>query len=163
MKLRRMAAALLLWTGSLTAADAACPIEFAVYQSADSKTAIDFTPNHNVGASVTNSFRLVMQDGIIPGHVQWSEQPASRSFGSLMLDCPEGDATGEELAVCRIWQGVIYIVEADGAAGLLPEQGKPAPRRLLFSGLGPALAAAPSFKKSNLPASDFFQLSGCQE
>ncbi len=143
-------------------AHAACPIELAVYASADAKTGIDFTPNHEAGASVTNSFKLVMNDGLIPGHVQWSTD-APRPFGSLMLNCPEGDATGEELAACTIWQGFIYSVAADGAVGLLPGQGQPAPPQLLLSGLGSALAGAPSFKMSNLPVSDSFRLSGCQE
>ncbi len=141
---------------------AACPIELAVYSSGEGKAGIDFSPRHEAGATVTNSFTLVLNDMAIPGHVQWSaEQP--RPFGALGLNCPGGDATGAELESCTVWQGVIYSAGADGVVGLLPVQGVEAPPRLIFSGLGPALAASAALAGRQLPASDIFELSGCQE
>lgn len=150
-------AALVLTSG---AAQSACPIELAVYESSDKKAGIDFTPNYQAGASVTNSFKLLLGERVASGMVQWT---ASRPLGMAMLDCPEGDATGEELAACTIWQGVIYAVEADGTVSLLPAQGKPAPQRLILSTLGVYLQDAPKLKGATLPQTDIFQLNGCQE
>jgi hypothetical protein len=152
-------AAFIISTG---AAHAECPLELAVYQSADGKAGIDFTPNHNAGATVTNSFKLVLGDRLATGMVQWTSG-APRPLGAVLLDCPEGDATGEEIAACTLWQGVIYAVEADGTVGLLPAQGKPAPKRLIFSTLGVYLQDATKLKGMPLPDTDVFELSGCQE
>lgn len=157
---RNLSAAVAALILTSTAAHAACPIELAVYETADKKAGIDFTPNHEAGATVTNSFKLLLGERIATGMVQWT---AARPLGMTLLDCPEGDATGEEIAACTIWQGVIYAVEADGTVGLLPAQGKPAPQRLILSTLGVYLQDAQKLKGVALPDTDVFQLSGCQE
>lgn len=137
-------------------------MELAVYSADADAFGLDFTPNHEAGATVTNSFKLVTKDGVIPGRVEWSEAPA-RPWGALTQNCPDGDATGEELDACTLWQGVIYAVEADGAVVPLPAQGKPAPKRLILSGLGPMLAGTERFRDKPAPSTDVFELSGCQE
>lgn len=144
-------------------AHAACPIELAVYQSADGKAGIDFAPNHDAGATVSNSFKLVLGERAASGMVQWIGGEAARPLGLVLLDCPEGDSTGAEIAACTLWQGVVYAVEADGTVGLLPAQGKPAPKRLILATLGVYLHDSAKLKGTPLPNSDVFELSGCQE
>ena len=40
-----------------------------------------------------------------------------------MYKCPKGDVTGAELAVCTVWQGVIYTSDDKGNIELLPAEG----------------------------------------
>ena len=41
----------------------------------------------------------------------------------IMNNCPEGDVTGDDIAACTVWEGVIYSIGADGKVGSLPEEG----------------------------------------
>lgn len=145
------------------AAQAACPIELAVYSEAGTGAGIDFRPGTT--AAVTNSFRMVLDRGVVlDGVVMWSQEPA-RPVGMLMRDCPEGDVTGEELAACTVWEGVIYAVDARGEVGLLPAQGTDAPRTLILADLGRALRLSSVADAAGPPSApgDVFALSGCQE
>lgn len=144
-------------------AHAACPIELAVYSDRDKVAQIDFTPKGET--AVTNAFRLLLDGGVVlDGHVLWTDGIA-RPNGMVMHECPEGDVTGEEIAACTVWQGVIYAVSESGAVDLLPREGEPAPKRLILPDLGhavsvsrPGAALQPGF----VPF-DTFELSGCQE
>ncbi len=143
---------------------AACPIELAVYSDRDKVAQIDFTPKGEA-AAVTNAFRLLLDgDTVLDGHVLWTDGIA-RPNGMILHECPEGDVTGEEIAACTVWQGVIYAVSDTGAIELLPRQGEPAPKALIL----PDLAHAVSVSKpgANLRPGfvpfDSFELSGCQE
>ncbi|MEO5756045.1 MAG: hypothetical protein ABIQ51_04230, partial [Mesorhizobium sp.] len=110
-----------------TAAFAGCPIELAVYGDAQtgpetSGAEIDFTPT-GTSATVTNTFRLILDNNVVlNGIVMWNEGVA-RPNGSLMYKCPEGDVTGAELAACTLWTGVIYSGDDKGTIGLLPAEG----------------------------------------
>ena len=111
---------------------AACPIELAVYGDLENTAGIDFRPTMD-SATVTNSFRMVLDNGVVlDGIVQWSDGVA-RPNGMLMHKCPEGDVTGEELAACTVWQGVIYTSDDKGNIELLPAEGKTAPQKLDLS------------------------------
>ena len=142
---------------------AACPIELAIYADRDGVAELNFSPVE--GAAVTNRFKLLMQGGrVVDGHVLWIEDP-ERPLGLLMFDCPEGDVTGDEIAACTVWEGVIYAVDGKGSVRLMPGEGKDAPQTLVLPALGPAIRHAPAFAPngpSKLPG-DVFTLAGCQE
>lgn len=143
---------------------AACPIELAVYTDGHSGAEINFRPVDEA-AAVTNAFRLLLDKNLVlDGIVMWTEEP-SRPAGMLMHECPEGDVTGEELARCTVWQGVIYSSDGHGKIGLLPAEGQPAPETLILADLGPSLRHSPAYGDkgfSNAPF-DVFALNGCQE
>lgn len=146
------------------AALAACPAELAVYRDAADAAGIDFRPAGE-GAAITNAFRLPLRNGpVLDGVVMWTEPP-SQSWGVVTLDCPEGDVTGEELRQCTVWEGPVYAVREDGAAGYLPREGEPAATHLILAGLSHQILRAPALAERQpdpLPG-DIFQLSGCQE
>jgi hypothetical protein len=139
-------------------------MELAVYQDRDRLAGIDFRPTGE-NAVVTNSFKMVMDNSVIlDGIVMWTHDEP-RSNAVVSRNCPEGDVTGEEYAACTLWQGVVYAVDEQGEPGLLPAEGEPAPDRLIFADLGPALRASNAFGPegfSKVPF-DVFQLTGCQE
>ena len=149
--------------GQAGAALAACPVELAVYREAGTGAMIDFHPGRN--ATVTNAFRMVFDRGLVlEGTVMWDGE-APRSLGLLTHDCPEGDATGAELAACTLWQGVVYAVGDDGAVDLMPPEGAAAPQSLVFADLGRAIRLSAPYEAAGLTATpwDAFSLAGCQE
>ncbi|MBX3596479.1 MAG: hypothetical protein KF874_02805 [Rhizobiaceae bacterium] len=143
---------------------AACPMELAVYSDNTGAAGIDFRPAGE-NAVVTNAFRMVMDQGVVlDGQVMWTEQEA-RPNAIVSHNCPDGDVTGEEYAACTLWQGVVYSVDELGKVGLLPLEGVPAPKHLIFADLGGALRASRAFgeqKFTKVPF-DVFELKGCQE
>lgn len=152
----------LLFTGSAT--HAACPLALAVYGEAESEAGIDFRPTMDA-ATVTNSFKMVLDKGVVlDGIVMWTSG-VSRPHGSLMYKCPTGDVTGDELAACTVWQGVVYSADDKGNIALLAAEGTDAPQSLIFPDLGPSLQMSSAFGAnsfSKLPW-DVFLLKGCQE
>ncbi len=86
-----------------------------------------------------------------------------RSNGMVMHDCPEGDSTGEEIAACTVWEGVIYALDG-GDAALLPEEGKPAAETLLLSGFGSSLRYSKLWDEGKASAMpwDVFKRKGCK-
>ncbi|MER9654439.1 hypothetical protein NKJ26_13100 [Mesorhizobium sp. M0152] len=155
-------------TAANSSAHAACPIELAVYGEPQSGTEIEFTPT-GTSVTVTNSFRMILDNNVVlNGIVMWNEG-VSRPNGALMYKCPEGDVTGEELAACTSWHGVIYTSDDKGAnggrIGLLPAEGVEAPKTLILPDLGPALRQSTAYGSggfSKVPW-DVFALKGCQE
>jgi hypothetical protein len=147
-----------------SSAQAACPIELAVYGDTQSGSEMDFTPT-GTSAVVTNNFRMILDNNVVlNGIVMWSSGEA-RPNGSLMYKCPEGDVTGGELAACTLWNGVIYTSDDKGAIGLLPAQGVDAPKTLILPDLGPSLRHSLAYGGSGFSKvpSDVFTLKGCQE
>lgn len=146
------------------AAHAACPLALAVYGDAESDAGIDFRPTTDA-VTVTNSFRMVLDKGVVlDGIVMWTSG-VSRPHGSLMYKCPTGDVTGDELAACTVWQGVVYSADDKGNIALLAAEGTDAPQSLIFPDLGPSLQMSSAFGAngfSKLPW-DVFLLKGCQE
>jgi hypothetical protein len=146
-------------------AQAACPIQLAVYGEARSGAEIDFTPA-GTSATITNAFRMILDNNVVlDGIAMWTEGSAARPHGSLMYKCPTGDVTGEELAACTVWEGVIYSADDKGGVGLLPAEGADAPKSLIFPDLGPSLEMSAAYGPagfSKVPW-DIFALKGCQE
>jgi hypothetical protein len=144
---------------------AACPIELAVYGDREQAAEIDFSPTKD-SATITNSFRIVLDnDTVLDGIVQWSENGGRRAHGALMYKCPEGDVTGDELAACTVWEGVVYTSDGKGNIGLLPAEGVEAPKKLIFPDLGPSLGLSAAYGAngfSKVPW-DVFEMKGCQE
>lgn len=157
-------AGLLAFLAASSVARAACPIELAVYGDTQSGSEIDFTPT-GTSATVTNSFRMMLDNNVVlDGIVMWNEG-VSRPNGALMYKCPEGDVTGEELAACTPWHGVIYTADDKGNIGLLPAEGVEAPKTLILPDLGPALRQSSAYGGSGFSKvpGDVFALKGCQE
>ncbi|WP_413776794.1 hypothetical protein [Mesorhizobium sp. AR07] len=147
-----------------SAAFAACPIELAVYGEAQSGSEIDFTPT-GTSATVTNTLRMILDNNVVlNGIVMWNDG-VSRPNGALMYKCPEGDVTGEELAACTPWHGVIYTSDDKGSIGLLPAEGVDAPKTLILPDLGPSLRQSSAYGGSGFSKVpwDVFALKGCQE
>ncbi|RVD56596.1 hypothetical protein EN828_24465 [Mesorhizobium sp. M2D.F.Ca.ET.185.01.1.1] len=146
-------------------AQAACPIQLAVYGEAQSGAEIDFTPA-GTSATITNAFRVILDNNVVlDGIAMWTEGSAGRPHGSLMYKCPTGDVTGEELAACTIWEGVIYSADEKGGVGLLPAEGADAPKSLILPDLGPSLEMSAAYGPAGFSkvSWDIFVLKGCQE
>lgn len=145
------------------AASAACPIELAVYKDRDAIAGIDFRPAGQ-GATVTNTFRMNIGEQGFDGFVMWTDGVA-RPYAMVTHGCPEGDVTGEEIAACTLWEGVVYSIDDAGKVGLLPREGEAAPQGLLFPDFARLMQASPAYAATGLTATPFdaFQLSGCQE
>jgi hypothetical protein len=143
----------------------ACPQELSIYADRDQVASIEFRPVAPDEAVHTGAFRVLFsQNGIVAdGIVLWTEG-VPRPTGIVMHDCPDGDVTGEELAACTIWQGVIYTVDAAGEVGLLPRQG-PAAGRLLLPDFGPSVRHSALYGANGISIVpwDVFDISGCQE
>ncbi len=143
----------------------ACPQELAIYTDRDKAASLEFRPAPPEAAVRSSSFRVLFAQGdlAVDGIVLWTDE-VPRPFGMLMHDCPEGDVTGEEIAACTVWQGVIYGASAEGGVGLLAKDG-PAADRLILPDFGPAVRHSTLYGAggvSILPF-DVFDLSGCQE
>ena len=147
---------------SLALAD--CPVELATYRDLEDAASVEFTPIGE-GAAVTNTFRMLLDnDVVLDGIVMWSDG-IGRPYGMLTYKCPEGDATGAEIAACTMWEGVIYTSDDSGNIELLPPEAAGAPRKLIFPDLGPSLRHSAAYGAngfSKVPW-DVFRLSGCQE
>jgi hypothetical protein len=161
----RIACALAL-SAVLVSPALACNQELAVYSEKEGAASIEFQPVPGQAATSSHRFRMVFaeNDVVFDGVVMWSEGVA-RSNGIVMHNCPEGDVTGDELAACTIWQGVIYSVDEFGGVDLLPAEGANAATQLLFPDLGPSVRHSFAYGMDGLTKMpwDVFKLSGCQE
>ncbi len=143
---------------------AACPVELSVYEDARGVAELNFTPTSG-GEEMSNAFRLLLDNNVVlNGVAQWQGRE-SRPTATLFYKCPDGEPTAEELAACTMWQGIIYAVDEKGAVGLLPQQGQPAPHRLILPALGPSLRLSTAYGADGFSETpwDVFFLKGCQE
>jgi hypothetical protein len=124
-----------------TAASAAeCRQDRAIYADRDGGYELTFEPVGSDAAATSHHFKVkVLSSGtVLDGIVMPGDDPA-RSNGMIMYKCPEGDATGEEIAACTVWEGVIYAIDSAGDAGLLPAEDANAAESLLLAGFGPSM------------------------
>lgn len=152
-------------------ASAACPQALAVYtemagpdmEAGFQPAEINFFPDPNAFI-VSNAFNMHLAKGeSLQGHIIWNTDSA-RSDGTLMLNCPDGDVTGEEIRACTHWVGVVYAVNVQGTLSLMPAADEDAAQSLILTDMSRALYFGDLNKPSNtLPRWDQFQLSGCQE
>ena len=156
--------ALLAATGASIAQETECSTAHATYGNADDGADLDFAPTKDA-VTVTNSFKLLLDKGLtLDGIVQWSEI-VKRPYGMLMYKCPEGDVTGDEIAACTVWQGVIYTVDESGQVDLLSPEDDDPPRTLILSDLGASLRASTTLGNAGFmqTLSDVFELKSCQQ
>lgn len=148
-----------------TAAQAACPQELSVYTEPEANASLEFTPTAG-NASTAHAFRITFPENsvVLDGVVMWTDGVA-RPHGIVMHKCPEGDITGDELAACTVWEGVVYAVDGQGNVGLLPSEGAAAANQLLLPDFAPALRQSSAYGMTGLSRMpwDAFRLSGCQE
>ena len=99
-----------------TAASAAeCRQEHAIYADRDEGYELAFEPVGSDAAVTTHHFKLkVLASNTVLDGIVMPGDPA-RSNGMVMHDCPEGDSTGEEIAACTVWEGVIYALDGGDA------------------------------------------------
>ncbi|MEM5492598.1 hypothetical protein [Hoeflea sp. AS16] len=149
-------------------ARAACPQALAVYGDAASAAEIAFAGPLSDADGMQHRFRLsfagsgVMMDGV----VMMAGEP-DRPWGVILHNCPEGDATGAEIAACTVWEGPIYAIDAEGEAGWLPvlNASQKASNSLLLPDFAAAVMQSQAWLAktvTRLPG-DVFQLKACQE
>ena len=147
-----------------TAAPAAdCRQDRAVYEDRDGGYALSFEPVGSDAAATSHHFKLeILASGVVLDGIVMPGDPV-RSNGMVMHDCPEGDVTGEEIAACTVWEGVIYTLDAAGEAGLLPDGGAKAAETLLLAGFGPSLRYSALWEagKASAVPQDVFRRKGC--
>ena len=147
-----------------TAAFAAdCRQDRAIYADRDGGYELVFEPVGSDAAATSHHFKLkVLVSGVVLDGVVMPGEPA-RSNGMVLHACPEGDATGEEIAACTVWEGVIYTLDVAGDANLLPDQGARAAETLLLAGFGPSLRYSRLWDegKAKVVPQDVFKQKGC--
>ena len=152
-----------LCAGPALASSGACSQENAIYSDADKIYELRFLPVDSQAASATHRFEITRpgKRPALDGYVMATE-PVMRSSGMVFNQCPEGDVTGEDLAKCTVWEGVIYG-EAAGRLNLLPTPDQPASGEILLSGFGPALVQSSAWDndKDRVAPWDVFTLKGC--
>ena len=151
----------LLAAGAASAAE--CRQDRAVYMDRDGGYELTFEPVGSEAAAVSHHFKMkVLSGGTVLDGIVMPGDPA-RSNGMVMHDCPEGDVTGEEIAACTVWEGVIYALGGAGDADLLPEESATAAETLLLAGFGPSLrySALWDAGKARAVPSDVFKRKGC--
>lgn len=148
---------------ALPAFGAECMQEHAIYTDSKSAYTLSFAPVDLESSSSTHRFSIrVGRDGaVLDGYVMPSD-PVERTNGMLFYNCPDGDATGDDLAACTVWQGVIYG-NGGGKIDLLPQQGATAAKEILLPGFGLALQASAAWKKikATVVPWDVLTLKGC--
>ena len=149
-------------------ARAACPQALAVYDEAGSGAEIAFAGPLSEADGMQHRFSLsfagsgVMMDGV----VMMAGEP-DRPWGVILHECPEGDATGAEIAACTVWEGPIYTVDGKGGIGWLPvlDADHKAGDSLLLPDFGAAVMRSQAWQAgqvTRLPG-DVFRLKACQE
>lgn len=144
---------------------AECTQEKAVYEDRDSAYIFTFEPVGSEAAATSHHFKVTVRgsDLRFDGIVMTSGDGVTRTNGMIMHDCPEGDATGDEIAACTVWEGTIYSLVGRNLVGVLPAAGDPAAPELLFAGLGPAVFYSALNESGRLPGPpwDLLTMKGC--
>ncbi|WP_075291635.1 hypothetical protein [Pararhizobium arenae] len=160
--MKRVASTILLCLAPLSVQAADCLQSKAIYGDADGAYELRFLPVESESATTSNRFELAVlkTDLRLEGFVMISGDP-ERANGMIMHNCPEGDVTGDDLAACIIWQGVIYSVASSGRIDLLPAETAVAAEQLLLPDFGPALKASSIADRITVTPWDVFGLKGC--
>ncbi|QRM53432.1 hypothetical protein [Sinorhizobium sp. BG8] len=142
-----------------------CRQEKAIYEDRDEGYEFRFEPVGSQAAATSHHFKVhVLGSGLVlDGIVMTSGDDVPRPGGMIMNNCPEGDATGDEIAACTVWEGVVYSVEQSGVVGVLPPADQQAAQQLLFPGLGPAIRYSSIWdeKKPTVAPWDVLVMKGC--
>ncbi|MBZ7923523.1 hypothetical protein LAC81_17180 [Ensifer adhaerens] len=160
----RLALILLASALAAPAAAADCKQSHAIYADRDGGYELRFEPVGSPSAATSNHFKVaVLKPGLLLDGVVMPAGEPERATGLIMHNCPEGDATGEELRACTVWQGVVYALDKAGAIGEIPAESEPAAAQLLLPDFGPSLRASGAWGKGKAEADswDSFALKGC--
>lgn len=161
--MRAALAAFLALTVVSPAAAADCPQERAIYGDEAGLYTLTFQPVDAETSAATHRFSVTAKDSAVTldGYVMTTE-PVARPQGMLFYNCPEGDATGADLAACTVWQDILYGT-AGGRIVALPAQGEGALAELLLPGFAPSLQASSAWGKGKLTIAppDVLALKGC--
>lgn len=151
-------------------ATANCFQELAIYKDAAANGELSFTPRKDgeVDPMLARfTIRFPENNVVLDGIIMDAGEPFFRPLGMIMHNCPEGDATGDEIAACTVWQGIVYGVdqEADISYLAATNAGTPAAGTLLFPDLGAAVQMSTAFGAGKLsaPPKDDFKQSACLE
>jgi hypothetical protein len=147
---------------------AACPQALAVYGEEASAAEIAFSGPLSDADGMQHRFRLsfagngVTMDGV----VMMAGEP-DRPWGVILHQCPEGDATGAEIAACTVWEGPIYGIDAKGSARWLPvlDARQDASDSLLLPDFAAAVMRSQAWLAKQITSvpGDVFALKACQE
>ena len=147
-----------------TLGHAACVQQKAFYSDRDSAYELSFEPVDSDASSSSHRIKVKINnsDLVLDGYVMPSE-PVNRSNGILFNHCPDGDVTGDDLAACTVWEGMVYSSTA-GKIDLLPPQGADAAPEILLAGFGASIVDSSAWgpKKANVAPWDVFSLKGCK-
>lgn len=109
-----------------------CPQGMAIYEDQSSSLRLEFTSlRQDIAVMHHFSIATMSSELQFTGYVLESGEPV-RPFGIVQNNCPEGDVTGEELAACTVWEGVIYGTSSDGMLDILPNAEQAALPQLLL-------------------------------
>ena len=162
--MRRVAFTLLgvLVAASVKAGEA-CTQGKGVYADASGLYTLTFEPVDPETSAATHRFKVAVKDTpiLLDGYVMTTE-PVARPQGMLFHNCPEGDATGADIAACTVWQDIVYGASG-GTIVTLPDQDKPAVGELLLPGFAPSLQSSSAWGKGKAERepSDTLTLTGC--
>jgi hypothetical protein len=166
----RATLAALLSLALASSASANCFQELATYKDAAANGELAFTPRKEGEVdSMLARFTITFPENnvVLDGIVMDAGEPFFRPLGMIMHNCPEGDATGDEIAACTVWQGIVYGVDELGNVNYLAptNEGKEAAKTLLFPDLGAAVQMSTAFGAGKLstPPKDDFKQSACLE
>jgi hypothetical protein len=151
-------------------ASANCFQELATYKDTAASGELAFTPRKQGEVdSMLARFTITFPENnvVLDGIVMDAGEPFFRPLGMIMHNCPEGDATGDEIATCTVWQGIVYGVDELGNVNYLAStnEGQEAAKTLLFPDLGAAVQMSTAFGAGKLsaPPKDDFKQSACLE
>jgi hypothetical protein len=149
-------------------ASAACWQELAIYRDVATGAELSFTPRGADDVDTTLArFTITFPENnvVFDGVVMDAGDPFPRPLGILMHKCPEGDATGDEIAACTIWQGIVYGLDGVGNANYLApaNEGNEAAKALLFHDLRAAVRLSAAWGAAGLstPPNDDFKFKAC--
>jgi hypothetical protein len=165
---RILAAALSLVLAS--SASANCVQELATYKDAAANGELAFIPKKDGEVdTMLSRFTITFPENnvVLDGIITEAGEPFFRPLGMIMHKCPEGDATGDEIAACTVWQGIVYGLDKVGNVFYLPStsEGQGAADTLLFPDLGAAVQMSTAFGAGRLTTApkDDFKQSACLE
>jgi hypothetical protein len=143
---------------------AECLQKQAIYTDDAKAYTLSFSPVTSEAAAISHQFtvKIVASGEVMNGNVMTLED-VPRPFGTLLYKCPEGDVTGDDIAACTIWQGVIYDVSTAGAVAVLPDADSVAAQKILLPDFGPSLRQSSLWEsgKATVAPWDVFDFTGC--
>lgn len=166
--LRHLCASLLMVAGLGPAAAQDCFQDHGLYGEPQAESVLEFRDATDPVDSTLGRFSITFpENGVtFDGVILDAGEPFWRPWGIVMFNCPEGDATGAEIAACTVWEGVIYGLDNAGNVFWLPPlaNGEAAADRILLPDFSASvrLSSAWGDGKLSTPPRDDFAYSGCR-